>query len=52
MDGYFEYFKQKIKNRFKIPKSIIDQFDDKVCFLMDTYFTYVKVVIVGNEMIN
>ena len=34
MDNYFDAFRQKMNNRFKIPKNLVDDYKDDIFFLM------------------
>lgn len=43
MDGYYEEFKGKMKNRLRIPQSVIDHYYEDICFMMEIDFTYVQV---------
>ena len=46
MEGYFEDLKKKkMKNKFKISKSVVDKYYDHICFLVDADYTYGEVVI-------
>ena len=35
MDNYFEVFKEKMNNRFKIPPKLVEDYKDDVCFMVD-----------------
>ena len=35
MDNYFEEFKIKMRNRMKIPKFVVDDYYDEMCFVVD-----------------
>lgn len=35
MDAYFENFKEKIQNRFRIPKQLVDDYEKDICFLVN-----------------
>ena len=43
MENYFEEFKMKIKNRMRIPKSIVDEYYDEIYFIVDTDSIYAQV---------
>ena len=36
MDNYFDAFKEKMKNRFWIPRKLVEDFKDDVCFMVDS----------------
>ena len=44
MDDYFEAFKEKMNNRFRIPKKIVNNYQDDVCFMVDYDNVYIQVV--------
>ena len=44
MDNYFEEFKEKMRNRMRIPNFFVDKYYDEVCFTIDTSFIYAQVV--------
>ena len=35
MDAYFDNFKEKMQNIFKIPKQLVDDYEEDICFLVD-----------------
>ena len=41
MDNYFEAFKEKMNNRFKIPKKLVNDYHDDVCFMVDCDNVYI-----------
>ena len=45
MEIYFEEFKNKMKNRIRIPKSVVDNYFDDIYFMVDTYFIYTHAVL-------
>lgn len=45
MDKYFDKLKNKMKNRMRIPKLVIDHYFDDICFMVDTDFTYAHTVL-------
>lgn len=44
MDNYFDAFKDKMNNRFKIPKKLVDDYKDDVCFMVDSDKVYIQAV--------
>lgn len=44
MDAYFNYFKQRIDNRFRIPQTLVEEYDKDICFLVDYDKTYIQAV--------
>ena len=36
MGNYFDAFKEKMNNRFKIPKKLVDDYKDDVIFMVDS----------------
>ena len=42
MDNYFDAFKHKMNNRFKIPKKLVEDYKDDVCFMVDIDKVYVS----------
>ena len=42
MTSYFEDFKKSLKERLRIPVSLVEKHYDDVCFLMDIDYTFVK----------
>ena len=41
MDNYFDAFKEKMNNRFKIPKNLVDDYKDDICFIVDSDKVYI-----------
>ena len=44
MDNYFDAFKEKMNNRFRIPKKIVQDYKDDVCFMVDSDKVYIQEV--------
>lgn len=44
IDNYFDVFKEKINNRFKIPKKLVEDYKDDVCFMVDNDKAYIQAV--------
>ena len=44
MDGYFEEFRKKMNNRFRIPPKLVDDYKEEVCFLVDTNYVCIQAV--------
>ena len=42
MDNYFDVFKEKMNNRFKIPKKIVEDYKDDVCFMVNSDRVYIQ----------
>ena len=45
MDNYFEDFKERMNNRFKIPPKIVEDYKDNICFMVDCDKVYIQAVI-------
>lgn len=45
MDGYFEEFKGKMRNRLIIPHLVVDHYYDDICFMVEIDYTYAQVVL-------
>ena len=45
MDNYFEDFKDKMNNRFRIPPKLVKDYKDDVCFMVDCDKVYIQAVI-------
>ena len=45
MTSYFEYFKKSMKQRMRIPVSLVEQHVKDILFLMDIDYTYIQAVI-------
>ena len=41
MDSYFETFKEKMNNRFGIPKKLVSDYHDDVCFTVKYENVYI-----------
>lgn len=44
MDNYFDAFKEKMNNRFRIPKKLFEDYKDDVLFTVDSEKVYIQVV--------
>ena len=44
MDNYFDTFKEKMNNRYRIPKKLVEDYKDDVCFMVDSDKVYIQVV--------
>ena len=44
MDNYFDAFKEKMNNRFKIHQKIVEDYKDDICFMVDSDRVYIQVV--------
>ena len=44
MNNYFDAFKEKMNNRFKIPKKLVEDYKDDACFMVDSDKVYIQVV--------
>ena len=45
MDNYFEDFKERMNNRFRIPPKLVEDYKDDVCFMVDCDKVYIQAVI-------
>ena len=36
MENYFNVFKEKMNNKFRIPKKLVEDYKDDVCFMVDS----------------
>ena len=43
MDSYFDTFKEKMNNRFKILEKLVSDYHDDVCFMVDCDNVYIQV---------
>ena len=41
MDNYSDAFKDKMNNRFRIPKKLVDDYKDNICFMVDCDKVYI-----------
>ena len=44
VDSYFDTFKEKMNNRFRILEKLVDNYQDDVCFMVDCDNIYIQVV--------
>ena len=44
MDSYFEAFKEKMNNRFRIPQKLVEDYKDDICFMVDSDRVYIQAV--------
>ena len=44
MDNYFDAFKDKMNNKFRIPKKLVDDYKDDIYFMVDSDKVYIQVV--------
>lgn len=44
MENYFNAFKEKMNNRFRIPKKLVEDYKDDVCFMVDSDKVYIQEV--------
>ncbi len=44
MDNYFEDFKERMNNRFRIPPKLVEDYRDDVCFMVDYDKMYIQAV--------
>ena len=42
MDHYFDSFKDKMNNRFRIPKKLVDDYKYDICFMVDSDKVYIQ----------
>lgn len=45
MDNYFEEFKDKMDNRFRIPPKLVKDYKDDICFMVDCDKVYIQAAI-------
>ena len=45
MDNYFEVFKDKMNNKFRIPPKLVEDYKDDICFMVDYDKVYIQAVI-------
>ena len=48
MDNYFEAFKEKMNNRFRILEKLVSDYHDDVCFMVNYENVYIQAVIPRN----
>ena len=44
MDSYFDTFKEKINNRFRILEKLVSDYHDDLCFMVDYDNVYIQAV--------
>ena len=44
IDNYFDELKEKMNHRFKIPKKLVEDYKDDICFMVDSDKVYIQVV--------
>ena len=44
MVNYFEAFKEKMNNRFRIPKELVEDYKDDVFFMVDSDRVYIQAI--------
>ena len=44
MDNYFDAFKKKMNNRFRIPEKLVNDYRDDICFTVDCDNVYIQAV--------
>ena len=42
MDSYFDTFKEKMNNRFRILKKLVEDYTNDVCFMVDGDMVYIQ----------
>ena len=45
MDNYFEDFKERMNNRFRVPSKLVEDYKDDICFMVDYDRVYIQAVI-------
>ena len=45
MTSYFEDFKKSMKQRMRIPISLVEQYYNDICFLVDIDYTQIQIVV-------
>ena len=41
IDNYFDVFKDKMNNRFRISKKLVEDYKDDICFMVDCDKVYI-----------
>ena len=41
IDNYFDEFKEKMNHRIKIPKKLVEDYKDDICFMVDSDKVYI-----------
>ena len=44
LDSYFEEFKERMNNRFRIPPRLVEEYKEEVCFMVDCDKVYIQAV--------
>ncbi len=44
MDNYFDASKEKMNNGYRIPKKLVEDYKDDVCFMVDSDEVYIQTV--------
>ena len=44
MDNYFDFFKEKLNSRFGIPRKLVEDYKDDVCFMVDSDKVYIQAI--------
>ena len=44
MNNYFEVFKEKMNNKFRIPPKLVEDYKDDICFMVDSDRVYIQAV--------
>ena len=44
MDNYFDAFKEKMNNRYQIPKKLVEDYKDDVRFMVDSDKVYIQTI--------
>ena len=44
MENYFEVFKEKINNQFRVPPKLVENYKDDVCFMVNCDTVYIQAV--------
>ena len=47
MDAYFETFNERMQSRFIIPKQLVDDYEQDICFLLDCDKVHIQGVRLG-----
>ena len=42
MDNYFDVLKERMNNRFRIPRKLVEDYKDDVCFMVDSARVYIQ----------
>ena len=44
MDAYFDDFKERMQNRYRIPRKFVEEFEKDICFLVDCDNVHIQAI--------